>query len=403
MAENLSNSAPPPEIAPFVMQREIEHFPNCCRARTLSNFAKRWAAKREDHDRFNFAVEFANTNLLRHGSRLPDDLVADWLAKWADDLFIGLIPKHDQLNQEEVAGAVNDVAAVVEALRFVEVRAWIARARRFWLYELAKDPGLGFFPTVKEVQQHCPELNPRHGFESQPGDTALTPRYSQQDFFERASFLLLRPISFQDREWLSRLAVRPDPQSPLWTDPPRHHSWAREQLQGAIPVLSGMLGTSSPQIDDTLPIADLIRGVHNWVVENAWPKLAASKKSDKPPAPEADRSGSRTRAKKSTNRGDGQAKLVGALKLHHQYANKSCLNLEPIGNNELARLAEVDRSTASAFMKKHFGGHDKYRWICVNDSARLSAMICVLSGDAERKGLSYFGRNPHDEGQREDD
>src|SRR5262249_18814112 len=38
--------------------------------------------------------------------------------------------------------------------------------------------------------------------------------------------------------------------------------------------------------------------------------------------------------KRSTERGEGRAKLIAALTKHHQYADGGCLNLEPIGNNE---------------------------------------------------------------------
>jgi hypothetical protein len=44
-------------------------------------------------------------------------------------------------------------------------------------------------------------------------------------------------------------------------------------------------------------------------------------------------------------RGEAEAKLIAALTKHHQYADGSCLNLEPVGNNELARIAEVSEST----------------------------------------------------------
>ena len=76
------------------------------------------------------------------------------------------------------------------------------------------------------------------------------------------------------------------------------------------------------------------------------------------------------RAKRSTERGEGRAKLIAALTKHHKYADGSCLNLDPIGNNELARLAGVSESTASAFFNKEFDGHTKYRAVCT-DATRL--------------------------------
>src|SRR5262249_40039356 len=65
--------------------------------------------------------------------------------------------------------------------------------------------------------------------------------------------------------------------------------------------------------------------------------------------------------KRSTERGEAEAKLIGALTMHHRYANGSCLNQEPVGCNVLARHAHVADSTASGFFKTHFDGHAKYR------------------------------------------
>ncbi len=86
------------------------------------------------------------------------------------------------------------------------------------------------------------------------------------------------------------------------------------------------------------------------------------------------------RAKRSTQRGEGRAKLIAALTKHHKYAEGGCLNLEPIGNNELARQAEVAKRTASAFFGKEFGGHLKYRSMC-QDPALLAAALKALNGE----------------------
>src|SRR5262249_32651563 len=56
------------------------------------------------------------------------------------------------------------------------------------------------------------------------------------------------------------------------------------------------------------------------------------KRSDPAPAVTTE-----TASKRSTERGEGRAKLIAALTKHHQYANGGCLNLDHIGNNELAK------------------------------------------------------------------
>jgi hypothetical protein len=84
--------------------------------------------------------------------------------------------------------------------------------------------------------------------------------------------------------------------------------------------------------------------------------------------------------KRSTERGEGRAKLIAALTKHHKYADGGCLNLEPIGNNELARLAKVAKRTASAFFSKEFRGHAKYKSLCT-DAGQLVAALKLLNGE----------------------
>jgi hypothetical protein len=84
--------------------------------------------------------------------------------------------------------------------------------------------------------------------------------------------------------------------------------------------------------------------------------------------------------KRSTEQGEGRAKLIAALTKHHQYATGGCLNLEPIGNNELARAAGVSASTASALFKDKFHGHTKYKAIC-RDARNLAVALKLLNDE----------------------
>lgn len=65
----------------------------------------------------------------------------------------------------------------------------------------------------------------------------------------------------------------------------------------------------------------------------------------------------KTHSKRSTTRSDARAKLIAALTRHHQYSDGACLTYTPIGCNELAKLAAVAPSTASAFFSDQFGGY----------------------------------------------
>ena len=118
------------------------------------------------------------------------------------------------------------------------------------------------------------------------------------------------------------------------------------------------------------------------------------------PAEQVDAPRPATKAKRSTERGEGRVKLIAALTKHHKYADGSCLNQEPIGNNELARLAGVDGSTASAFFKREFQGLAKYKVACTN-TGKLVAMLKLLNG--EYSPYLLYGDKPPDEDGREDE
>ena len=122
------------------------------------------------------------------------------------------------------------------------------------------------------------------------------------------------------------------------------------------------------------------------------------------PAADADNganNGPETRKKKrSTERGEGRAKLIAALTKYHKYADGGCLNPEPIGNNDLARKAEVSDSTASAFFTKEFGGHTKYRALC-GDAKRLVGSLKLLNQEYSPHDL--YGRKPPGEDDRDDE
>jgi hypothetical protein len=88
--------------------------------------------------------------------------------------------------------------------------------------------------------------------------------------------------------------------------------------------------------------------------------------------------------KKSTQPGEAHAKLVAALTMHHRYADGGALNLDPIGNNELARLAGVDPSTASKFFTDQFEGLARYKRLCLK-AAELAYALKLLNGEVAPK------------------
>ncbi|TWU28410.1 hypothetical protein [Bythopirellula polymerisocia] len=139
-------------------------------------------------------------------------------------------------------------------------------------------------------------------------------------------------------------------------------------------------------------------------LEDPWAFLDRPPASDAEPAADADQQNPakpiQTKSKRSTERGEGRAKLIAALTKYHKYADDGCLNLEPAGSNELARLAGVSVSTASAFFSKEFGGHTKYRAICA-DATSLIAGLKLLNQEFSPHDL--YGGKPPGEVEREDD
>ncbi len=104
------------------------------------------------------------------------------------------------------------------------------------------------------------------------------------------------------------------------------------------------------------------------------------------------------KAKRSTNPGEARLKLIAALTKHHQYADGGCLNMEPIGVNELQRMAQIgSSSTSSKFFEKEFHGHAKYRAAC-RDATKLVYSLKLLNG--EFSPYELFGRSPQDEDDR---
>jgi len=145
-----------------------------------------------------------------------------------------------------------------------------------------------------------------------------------------------------------------------------------------------VLGTWREQAHNSAIVCEYLAGL----IDEASPAEATSK--TKTP----------TKAKRSTERGEGRAKLIAALTKHHKHADGSCLNLEPVGNNELARLAEVSESTASAFFNKQFGGHTKYRAICSDKTTLISALKLL---NQEFAPHHLYGAKPPGEHERADE
>jgi hypothetical protein len=99
------------------------------------------------------------------------------------------------------------------------------------------------------------------------------------------------------------------------------------------------------------------------------------------PGPRPKVKGGRNRRKHRTPRGSARLKLIAALTQHHQYDKHSCLNLDPIGLNKLAKQAAVAASVASKFFKDTFEGYETYRDRLCQDVGELIAVLKLLNQD----------------------
>jgi hypothetical protein len=127
-------------------------------------------------------------------------------------------------------------------------------------------------------------------------------------------------------------------------------------------------------------------------------QTAPSTPPDPPPAGKPDPAV--RKLKRGTERGEAREKIIAALCLHHRYEDGSCLNLVPIGNNELARKLGVGPATVSEFFKREFKGHRKYCSTC-RETATLVAALKMLRGEYSPHLL--YERTPPGEDCHDDD
>lgn len=125
-------------------------------------------------------------------------------------------------------------------------------------------------------------------------------------------------------------------------------------------------------------------------------KRVAAVDASVPPSKTTTKKAASTRGRAQRN---AKAMLVAVLTKHHKYAEGSCLNLEPVGNNELAKAAGVSASTASGFFQDEFEGHAQYTTLC-RDAGKLIAALKLLNGEFAPHHL--YGRRPAGEADRDE-
>jgi hypothetical protein len=81
--------------------------------------------------------------------------------------------------------------------------------------------------------------------------------------------------------------------------------------------------------------------------------------------------------KRNTTPGAADAAILSALCAHHQYRDGGCNNWEPIGGNQLAKLARVSGGAVTGFWKRRLKREDRdgtiedYRIACANQTLNI--------------------------------
>jgi hypothetical protein len=189
--------------------------------------------------------------------------------------------------------------------------------------------------------------------------------------------------------------LNPAPAPPHWPAdfaqgrPEQEHQAAKDAQRWAVLLDHVKNSLGSEQRDD----------VEAWLkdVEQAWQESGVAIRPVEATVPPSDAA---KQPKRSTEPDEARNKLIATLTKHHRYAQGSCMNLEPIASNDLARKAQVGKGSASRFFKAEFKGHVKYKAVCLNAS-KLAVALKILNGEISPHIL--YGANPPGEGNREDD
>ncbi|MDB5308616.1 MAG: hypothetical protein JWO38_2818 [Gemmataceae bacterium] len=261
----MSGSTYPVENCPPTITSRQFPSPNRLQPSPLEHFALRWPVKRADAETFTrYSWDAAKSlNARLPGFRIPDEVWENWRSLWVRDLFLGFIQSGDRLPPSQIASAVEDVCAGIEALRGVMPRGNRVRTGRFWVQVYPGRVGFPHFPTLQQVRQHHPEFHHRVVSGESPGGARL----DAQQFLDRVSFLLNEPTE-ADWDWLERLAYEVDPPELDEGESP-DESWARRIFPDAVPRLSLLLGVEhDPRIEDidtSFPV--LVGCVQGWCLK----------------------------------------------------------------------------------------------------------------------------------------
>jgi len=197
----------------------------------LKPFHEHWAVKREDYlDFYGNWEEFIKRCRCVQIDEFPNDLMYDWIASWAQNVFFGFfLPGDSTVSQERFDSAVLDLEAFMDAFRFVFPRRSYPEARRFCAY----------IPGVPGMSNLKYPVGPRNAlldelYPMKPPGPDNVP-HDQPQLLKYASLLLNNP-SLSDWEMLRTLSWETDPEQAIW-HPERHFARWEQMIRESMPIL----------------------------------------------------------------------------------------------------------------------------------------------------------------------
>jgi len=158
------------------------------------------------------------------------------------------------------------------------------------------------------------------------------------------------------------------------------HRWVNQILEALGRALGPHRRTWDPE---ALGLAVRLRRMQdeNWPpVPGAWVELLTLVEAIENPRMEAEptklepKDSSLAGKAKPVKLAASAIKIMAALRLHHRSSRAGELNLEPVGRNELARLAGVGNSSVDRFWEAR-GGSESYERLCLEGGWKLEGFL----------------------------
>lgn len=246
----------PSPHAPTIRRAEIE-IPEWFDTESIGlPIAARWKNRIELRTRFEESIE-ALSEQMHPAARVPEEWIQEWLARWADASYVGIIPCHSNLSPDQLGKSVDDVAAVVDM--HLKTR-WIldAPTARCEAIEYPhRVHGLAI-PKIPEWRGPCIGAPAPLSWQG--------PRLHVVAILRRIAELA--PPTADSMEQLRSMAWYTKEGEELARDArERLDDWAKRQLRRAIPAISLNLGIPPAAIaDKSLDLDVVIERVQEWVI-----------------------------------------------------------------------------------------------------------------------------------------